>query len=269
MSKENKFEETTIIIPFNSTYNILINKINYLYEHKHSDYLKIKPYMYCPECQTAKLIYCHGTIKKPYLQSQDIKEHSKNCSFLLEYIEQAKLKKIYESNEDKSLNAIQNRLTHLIDFICLGNNTTANPLIIEEKQNTEKNNNSEHKTRKVKQNSIPRKMITNGISDKDLNVFKFFYGKVYIECQKFNKNDEIECAFLRLYNYDKGKKGFLICSIKLNKNVLMHTPTNYLESSKIAYVSFFSEIVRDKNNERFLNVALRHSQFLKIVDIPE
>lgn len=117
MPRENKFEEATIQSPYYTVHNLTIDEITNKYENTHIEYLKIKQYMYCPECQKALLNYCHGTVREPYLQAYNITDHDNECSFLLDSISQTKLKKIYTDNTSETLDSIKNRLTHLIDFI--------------------------------------------------------------------------------------------------------------------------------------------------------
>ena len=159
MPRENKFEEATIQSPYYTVHNLTIDEITNKYENTHIEYLKIKQYMYCPECQKALLNYCHGTVREPYLQAYNITDHDNECSFLLDSISQTKLKKIYTDNTSETLDSIKNRLTHLIDFICMGVSTAENPLIMEDSKVITDKSEPNKTVKLITRKSIPRKSI--------------------------------------------------------------------------------------------------------------
>lgn len=271
MSRENKFEEATIWSPYHSMHNLTIDEITNIYENEHIEYLRIKQYMYCPECQKALLNYCHGTVRVPYLQSNNISDHDNKCSFLLNAVSQTKLKKLYNDNTPETLETIKNRLTHLIDFICIGLPTAKNPLVMKDSITITDINEPSKTTKQVTRKSLPRKILNNHISDKDLACIKFFYGKVHIKYKPYYASGKINRAFLYLYMYDNTKdnnKGNYICSLNLSQNVIKHLPTHYFQDRKVAYIAFFSELNKSEQNAKFVNSTIKHSEFLRISDVP-
>ena len=226
--------------------------------------------MYCPECQKALLNYCHGTVREPYLQAYNITDHDNECSFLLDSISQTKLKKIYTDNTSETLDSIKNKLTHLIDFICMGVSTAENPLIMEDSKVITDKSEPNKTVKQITRKSIPRKMLNNHISNKDLECIKFFYGKVHIKYKPIYASGKINRIFLYLYTYDNTKdnnKGNYICSLNLSQNVIKHLPTNYFQDREVAYIAFFSELYKSEQNAKFLNATIRHSEFLRISDV--
>lgn len=268
MSKENKFEEARVKLASGIEYNISVDDITYLRNTNIFEYNKISKSLFCPECFKARLTHCSGSKILPYLRTVDGSSHDEDCSCLLDSLGKRDIENLYQENS--TADDIYNRLKHLIEFICLGNISESNPLIYSKVMTIASKEEKISKEKTVR-NYIPRKSITNGISDKDICILKFFYGKVYLLTDiKKDTTDNENYAFLRLYTIKDNKKGRLILSIRIGKKIFPYIPKESLESNKIAYISFFSYISKyEKNDIYYYNVKeLRHSKHLCVVHIP-
>lgn len=266
MSRENKFEEARVKLLNGIEYNISVDDITYLRNTNIFEYNKIAKSLFCPECFKARLTHCSGSKILPYLRTVDGSPHDENCSCLLDPLRKKDMEELYCKS---SADDVQNRLQHLIEFICLGDIQESNPLIYSKTVSVVDKKEKTSETKTVR-NYIPRKSITNGISDKDIDVLKFFYGKVYLVTDiQTDKEDKRNYAFLRLYTVQDNKKGKLILSIKVGKKIFPYISKESLESDKIAYVAFFASILKSKDRKYYNVWNLTHSKQLYIMHIPQ
>lgn len=268
MPRKNKFEEARVKLPNGIEYNMSVDDITYLRNTNIWEYNKISQLFFCSECFKARLTHCSGSKILPYLKTINGSSHDEDCSCLLDSLGKKDMEELYR---ESSTDDVQNRLQHFIEFICLGNIPTYNPLIYSKVVPVADKEEKTSETKTVR-NYIPRKSITNGISDKDIDVLKFFYGKVYLltDIKKDDDIDDEKYAFLRLYTVKDNKKGHLILSIKIGKNVLSNIPEESLKSNQIVYIAFFAYVSKYRKDSRYYyNVKLRHSKHLCVVHIPQ
>lgn len=272
-----KFHDAAIII--NGSFKrhidaIEITSIRKSDEYKYNEH--IKPYLYCPECKTAKLTHCNGDIKQPYFRLISSSHHDEKCSYIGTTLSPRNMNKIYNKNTD-NLN-FSKRLHRIIGLLFHGNNTEDNPFEFKIRKNDNINHNAQNNEQIANANKtyIPRRLITR-LSEEDMNTPKIFYGNVFIKWINSNNIDKIHyIAIYRDYQKNYNKYIDFICRIRVTNKVYINLPLN-IKTNQHCHIAFLSKFTLNEQEElnkdnqkyikKYFNTYLKTSNYLAIETI--
>lgn len=177
-------------------------------------YNEIKNNLFCPECEKPHLTYNSCTTKSNYFSTHNLESHADTCSFKCKRATNHQLELL--ENDEKSLDRLQNRLKAVI-LSCFSEKKAArNPFVIENKISKVSTNTENQSERTAVKYAIPKKRITNGLSQADVDQLKIFYGKVRVRCKKHRNGH-------KLYIFNLTQRQLpMICSIYLSEKVYEH-----------------------------------------------
>lgn len=227
-----------------------IDEISDMRNNNISEFIKIKDYLYCPECEKPRLTHNLCTERPSYFSTYVHEEHTMDCSLKNEKANSSLLSSL---EDDESLDKLNNRLKSTLVSLFTDKKSKFNPLIIKTHSVTGDIVTSDF-AGSTKNYYIPKKRITNGLSDDDIDTIKIFYGKVCLRCKQIGDS-------YRLFLINKtNNKSTLICSLYVSKNVYNHLDiqvNDYFECS----IAFYSKISLNlKDNKKYYNSVLTDSR---------
>lgn len=239
---------------------ISIEEVTYIRKNAPQKYAELKDNLYCPECEKPHLTHKLCVDKANYFSTHIGEEHDDECSFKCEKASTKQLEALEE--DDPSLEKLQNRLKAAIGSIFSSKKREQNPFVIK-KSTVEKDPKSNTVSQgTVKRYAIPKKRITNGLSEADVDTLKIFYGQVNIRCKKFRNGYK-----LYVFNY-KNEHLPMICSIYLSQKVYEHIDINDGDYFQ-CLIAFFAQLESNQyNGQTYYNCILTDSRKMTFIKIP-
>lgn len=232
---------------------ISLSKIKSLFESNAERYYnEIQPYLYCPECEEAHLIYVNR-FPSAYLKAEHVNEHAYNCPMKYEPLSNETLHKKSLDMSKEGTEKINNKLTNLLNQIYIqkeiSQNINHNFFLV----NTEVKSKADKKLTTAYKR-IPRKNINLPFNSEDDGAYKMYYGEVYI-VQKENANNRLR---LQLYNKDKKKLCYISSSEAVKSKFKGLYP--YLNENELVKIAVFGEY-----NKEYNKISIKHSMHIKII----
>lgn len=231
---------------------ISLSKIKSLFESNTERYYnEIQPYLYCPECEEAHLIYVN---RRPngYLKARSVEEHSDLCSEKYEIASKQILYSTYVNGTEQSKDEIFLKLTNLLNQIYRHNTSnsilTANSVIM----TTNKKDNIKSQVI-TSYKRIPRKNINLPFTENDIDEYKMYYGEAIIT-QSSNKN--LQKYYLHLFN----ENGSKICDIDMSMKVGEHVASKFSQ-----LIGLKTKIAVFGEYNKYNCIHIKHSKFIKII----
>ncbi len=199
-------------------------------KNKLEEFSRIGNHLFCPECEKPQLKHNSCSDKCDYFSTYRDQTHDSDCSYGCKKASKKVMEIItYEANLDK----LSNRLQACLKLLLKGPSSCSNPLIVKFKKSKSKETRVSS-TSPTDKYYIPRKRLTNHMSDKDAGELKLYYGNVNLIWEKNNHGD----YFLRIYHIDKK---FLICSLQITSVAYSHIANEYKKNRNYA-VAFITEL---------------------------
>lgn len=214
----------------------------------------IRQNLYCPECKLAQLSIVHSDSE--FLRAYAKSVHEDDCSLSQDLVSNSAFIKIIE--EDNNNEFISGKLNDFAEFIFLPKhkNQTTNPLLVSISNNDENTNvNSAFNTKIKKVKYIPRQKISNGVLIEDLDVYKFFYGELYLMWYKNKNNDNVRKILAFPLNHNQKSVFSITMSSRVGDYVQIMLPLKYNKLQRVKVV-FLSSL--NKNNN-YYNFHIKHS----------
>lgn len=202
--------------------------------------------LYCPDCLQAQLELAFGEERR-YLRAYDVNQHKEDCPYFSN-VGMATTEQINEHMKSISPQTRENNLWKLISYLncdqkVSGIKTTEEP--------TENGFTFIPKHGTAKRVYIPRQRLKNENNFFDYDVYKCYYGNVFLEVDKKYLETMGNIQF-RLYTFQNNTKCKPICSIFLKGEVL-HSPIINTENG-IYYIAFFGKMIqKDIYNNLYIN----------------
>ncbi|WP_206457869.1 hypothetical protein [Anaerovorax sp. IOR16] len=245
--KDPKFEEA-----FCTVYDdcLSVDQIEYLSMNDPEEYARIKEALFCPECKVPPLHLSHR-FKNPHLKVMPGRNHDNDCSSKSDYIPRSSFKKYIEDSRN-------------IDNLNLKLKRCINQLIEGTKKNNLDNNSNSH-VDEVKNGmklawkgstyAIPRKRFNRNIRENDLEIWKLFYGKNFLEWKYSDKTNK---HYLRIYT----EKDAFVCDIWFSEMVYSYLSSNIKNLDKGTYrIAMFGEMHKKDN---YYSIMCTNSKLLEI-----
>lgn len=237
-----KFEEA-LYKDGNETRMYRIEEISQMRERSEEKFLKVRSCLFCPDCGKPHLSHnaCEP-LKSDYFSTFPRQLHDEGCPFIHEQATSAQVDWYVE--QDKDCKKINNKLKScLLQLLKGGNKTTASPYIIEIDK-TQMSDSGRNEKQSKKSVYIPRKRLTNGISEDDKDVTKIFYGHVKLKCELNSSN--IYC--LKFYKLTDSRE-ILVCSLSYKEKVARYMPISPNTNCECD-VAFLANLSRGRKKDR-------------------
>lgn len=232
---------------------ISLDEIKTLFESNTERYYnEIQPYLYCPECEEAHLIYVNR-FPSAYLKAEHVNEHAYNCPMKYEPLSNETLCKKSSDMSKKETEKVNNKLTNLLNQIYIqkeiSQNINHNFSLVntEVKSGTDKKSTTTYKR-------VPRKSINLPFSSEDDGAYKMYYGEVYI----VQEEDIYNRLRLQLYNKDRKKLCYISASEAVKSNFTGLYP--HLNENEFVKIAVFGEY-----NKKYNKISIKHSMHIKII----
>lgn len=245
------FEEA-IYISANDKRMYSIEDVTELRKHNFKEYNRIKNNLFCPECEQPHLTHKLCSTKANHFSTHIGDKHKDECSFNCEKASTKTLESFVK--DGTSLDQLYNRLQNAIVALFKTKKPKTNPFIIRSTETSDKSVSKPKVTSHKKNYYIPKKRITNGLSNDDVDVYKIFYGYVRMVCKK----DKYGYNIFMFNPNNPGQD--MICSLSVSDNVIKYIGLDGTSRFN-CYVSFFSVFSQNKRNEKtFYNGRISHSK---------
>lgn len=265
-----KFEEALFLLHGNRKL-YTIDEISDYRQNNNDYYIKIKNYLFCPECEIPHLVHHKCVNKHDYLSTIQNEFHLADCSFSCDKTTKEMLNTI---NTTPELIHLNQRLNSCLDLLINGEKRS-NPFIIDQENNKDffEQSKSVSKNRRINY-YIPRKRLTKYLNIDCTEDYMIFYGKVKMRWDEKRKNEDYYPNILRIYHI---KDGRLICSLKFSDNVYSHLPENLRKpDTKIIFIgsiAFYAKMNShfDKDSKvvgkTFYSAVINDSRKISVRDI--
>ena len=239
---------------------ISVEEVTYLRKNNLQKYAEIKDHLYCPECERPHLTHKLCADRANYFATHIGEEHDDDCSFKCEKASTKQLEAL--EDDDNSLDRLQNRLKAALVSLFGNKKPKRNPLVIKEEVAENEPNYNIGFCSVIKNYAIPKKRITNGLSEADVDTLKIFYGQVNVRCKKFRNG-------YKLYLFSCFNNQLpMICSIYLSQKVFNHIDVNDGDYFK-CYIAFFAKLESNLyKGQTYYKCVLTDSRKMIFIKIP-
>lgn len=245
------FEEA-IFIKGSNRKKYSVEEVTKLRKQDLKAYALIKDYLYCPECETPHLTHNLCSTKSDYFSTHNKEKHDIDCSIECPKATAQHLEQL--QSDDKALDKLQNRLKAAIVSIFADKKSKHNPFIIKTNASQINNNDISKDSGKTINYAIPKKRLTNGLSENDINTLKIFYGQVRLRCKKHKKG-------YKLYVFSSFDKQLpMICSMYLSQKVYDHMDINEGDCFNCCLAFYAQMEMNVQNDITYYNCVLTDSR---------
>lgn len=218
---------------------------------RNEDFVRIKYHLFCPECKKAKLSHTIETnIKRAYLSSKNIEEHSIDCVYRHDYLSKELSMEYIQKMNDNQIEDRLNGALRKMDIISLKeedisftDNVDASDAKIEIRD----------KIGKVTHKATRYMKLSDRTKFERFNMVYLFYGIIKLREKETQHNGKK----LYMLGVDT-KSGKCICWIMCGEN-------KYITNDKCYYKIAVWGILENKNN--FINIKPIKKSALKLIEV--
>lgn len=217
--------------------------------------------LYCPECHHPQIGIVHRN-NNYFFRGYRNAVHETECNYGFETVKSDTLQEFALEKENRAF--LNKKLKRFVNRLLNRANNHIHNLLLQVDNNRCIRSDVDHIDINNRRNirRIPTKSITAPFDNDDFDCYMLFYGIVDV---LYSKIEKAKVPFYKLTFFKCGTD-YKLCSLNFYENVAMYVQNEYQlnigQKLSNMCVAFFS--VMEKENDKYLNARLKHSELLCI-----